>query len=92
MLQQDNADDFVVPTGENHFIREVVGSCFDAVELNWKDYVKRDESLFRPAEVNELKGDFTKARDKLKWQPKVNFEALVTMMVDEDLKRVKANL
>ncbi|MBU1061167.1 MAG: GDP-mannose 4,6-dehydratase [Candidatus Omnitrophica bacterium] len=92
MLQEDRPDDYVVSTGQTHTVREFVELAFNHVGLNWKDYVTTDESLFRPAEVNELKGDFTKARDKLKWQPKVNFEALVKMMVDEDLKRFKADL
>ena len=89
MLQQDKPDDYVIATGETHTVREFAELAFKHAGLNWKDYVKTDESLFRPAEVHELRGDFAKARKKLKWQPKVDFEGLVRMMVDEDLKRVK---
>jgi len=89
MLQQDKPDDYVIATGETHTVREYVELAFKHAGLNWKDYVKKDEALFRPAEVHELKGDFSKAKKKLKWQPKVDFEGLVKMMVDEDLKRLK---
>ena len=89
MLQQDKPDDYVISTGETHTVKEFVELAFKHVGLNWKDYVKIDEFLFRPAEVHELKGDCTKARKALKWKPKVNFENLVKMMVDEDLKRIK---
>ena len=89
MLQQDKPDDYVIATGETHTVREFAELAFKHVGLNWKDYVKTDKTLFRPAEVHELKGDYAKARKKLKWQPRVNFEALVKMMVDEDIKRIK---
>jgi len=89
MLQQDKPDDYVVSTGETHTVREFVELAFKHAGLNWKDHVKVDETLFRPAEVHELRGDYAKARKVLKWKPKVDFEALVRMMVDEDLKRVK---
>jgi GDPmannose 4,6-dehydratase len=90
MLQQDEPDDYVVATGETHTVREFAELAFKHVGLNWKDYVKIDKNLFRPAEVHELRGDFAKARKKLKWQPKVDFKSLVKMMVDEDLKRINA--
>jgi len=90
MLQQDRPDDYVIATGETHTVKEFAELAFKHAGLNWKDYVKIDKSLFRPAEVNELRGDYSKARKILKWQPKVNFENLVRMMVDEDLKRVEA--
>ena len=89
MLQQDEPDDYVIATGETHSVKEFAELAFKHVGLNWKDYVKIDENLFRPAEVNELKGDCTKARKKLGWKPKVDFEGLVKMMVDEDIKRVR---
>ena len=89
MLQQDKPDDYVVATGETHTVREFVELAFKYVGLSWKDYVRVDETLFRPAEVHELRGDYTRARKVLKWKPKVDFEGLVKMMVDEDLKRVK---
>ena len=90
MLQQDKPDDYVIATGETHTVKEFAGLAFKRVGLNWKDYVKTDESLFRPAEVHELKGDSSKAKKILGWKPKVDFEELVKMMVDEDLKRIKA--
>jgi len=90
MLQQDKPDDYVVATGQTHTVREFAELAFKHAGLNWKDYVKTDETLFRPAEVHELKGDCTKARKVLKWKPKVDFEGLVKMMVDADLKRAKA--
>ncbi|MFC1667046.1 GDP-mannose 4,6-dehydratase [Candidatus Omnitrophota bacterium] len=89
MLQQENPDDYVIATGETHTVKEFVELSFAHVGLSWKDYVKQDEALFRPAEVQELRGDYSKARKKLNWKPKVDFKALVKMMVDEDLKRVK---
>ena len=89
MLQQDKPDDYVIATGETHTVREFVELAFKHAGLNWKDHVKVDETLFRPAEVHELRGDYAKARKVLKWKPKVDFETLVRMMVDEDLKRVK---
>lgn len=90
MLQQDKPDDYVISTGETHTVKEFAELAFSHVGLNWKDYVKTDESLFRPAEVHELKGDSSKAKKILGWKPKVSFEELVKMMVDADLKRLKA--
>ena len=90
MLQQDKPDDYVIATGETHTVKEFAELAFKYAGLNWKDYVKVDESLFRPAEVHELRGDCAKAKKVLNWKPKVNFEELVKMMVDEDLKRIKA--
>jgi GDPmannose 4,6-dehydratase len=89
MLQQDKPDDYVIATGETHTVREFAELAFKHVGLNWKDYVKIDKNLFRPAEVHELRGDYSKAKRILKWKPKVNFDGLVKMMVDEDLKRIK---
>ncbi len=89
MLQQDKPDDYVIATGETHTVKEFAELAFKHAGLNWKDHVKVDESLFRPAEVHELRGDCAKAKKALNWKPKVNFEELVKMMVDEDLKKVK---
>jgi len=89
MLQQPRPDDYVIATGETHTVREFAEVAFSYVGLNWKDYVKIDKSLFRPAEVNELRGDYSKAKRVLGWRPKVSFVQLVKMMVDEDLKRIR---
>jgi len=89
MLQQDKPDDYVIATNETHSVKEFVKLAFDYVGLNWKNYVKVDETFYRPAEVHLLKGDYSKAKRKLGWKPTVNFEGLVKMMVDADLKRVK---
>ncbi len=89
MLKQAKPDDYVIATGEAHSVREFLEQAFGYVGLNWKKYVVVDKNLYRPAEVNILKGDFTKARKKLGWSPTVKFEGLVKMMVDADLKRLK---
>lgn len=91
MLQQKKPDDYVVATGETHTVREFVKLAFEYVSLDWEKYVKKDKNLFRPAEVHELKGDYSKAKKLLGWKPKVGFEQLVKMMVDEDLKRIEVN-
>jgi GDPmannose 4,6-dehydratase len=90
MLQQNKPDDYVIATGETHSVEEFVKLAFSCGGLNWKKYVVENKELYRPAEVLELKGDFSKAKKKLGWQPKVKFEELVRMMVDEDLKNFKA--
>ncbi len=89
MLQQKTPDDFVVATGETHSVREFCELAFARAGLNYKKYVSTDPKFLRPAEVDLLLGDATKAQKKLKWKPAVNFEALVNMMVDADLKRWK---
>ncbi len=91
MLQQGKPDDYVIATGEAHSVKEFVEHAFGHVGLNWKKYVVIDKKLYRPSEVNILKGDFAKARKKLGWSPTVKFEGLVKMMVDADLKRIKSN-
>jgi len=90
MLQQDKADDFVISTGETHTIEELVEIAFTHVGLNWRDYVVIDQKFVRPAEVDLLLGDCTKAKEKLGWELEVGFEQLVTMMVDSDLERIKS--
>lgn len=89
MLQQNTPEDFVVGTGKNHSVREFVEAAFSQVGLAWEDYVIQDERFMRPAEVEELLSDPTKAREKLSWQPKVSFEELVRMMVEAELDKVK---
>lgn len=88
MLQQDEPDDFVVGTGENHSVQEFVELAFGHVGLNWKDHVVQDKAFMRPAEVDDLLADPTKAKEKLGWQPKTSFEDLVKMMVESDLERL----
>lgn len=85
MLQQDEPDDYVIATGETHSIRELCELAFGHVDLNWEDYVRIDERFLRPAEVDLLVGDATKAREQLKWKNEVSFEGLVREMVDSDL-------
>ncbi|WP_448599827.1 GDP-mannose 4,6-dehydratase, partial [Thermoleptolyngbya sp.] len=86
MLQQEQPDDYVVATGETHEVREFLELAFGYVNLNWQDYVEFDERYLRPAEVDLLIGDPTKAKEKLGWQPSVSFEQLVHLMVEADLK------
>ncbi|MGD9611342.1 MAG: GDP-mannose 4,6-dehydratase [Kiritimatiellia bacterium] len=87
MLQQDQADDFVVATGETHSVRKFLEIAFAHVGLNYEDYVVIDPEFIRPAEVELLLGNPAKAKAQLGWQPKVSFEQLVTRMVDADLDR-----
>jgi len=86
MLQQDEPDDYVIATNETHSVREFVEHAFAYADLDWKNYVSIDERLYRPSDVTLLKGDYSKARNKLGWEPKAKFEELVKMMVDADLK------
>jgi len=88
MLQQDRPDDYVVATGQQHSVGECVELAFDCVGLNWKEHVEIDPEFLRPAEVNTLCGDATKARTVLGWEPSVSFPELIRMMVDADLQRV----
>lgn len=89
MLQQDKPDDYVIATGETHTVKEFVQVAFAHAGLDWKKYVKVDKDFYRPAEVNILLGDYSKARKKLGWKPQVKFKELVKMMVDSDLLRLK---
>ena len=88
MLQQGHADDYVIATGISHSVRELVETAFGHVGLDWNKHVKLDPKLVRPAEVEHLIGDNSKARQALGWMPTVDFSALVKMMVDADLARV----
>jgi len=89
MLQRDVPDDFVIATGEKHSVREFAELAFRHVGLDWQEYVEVDPELYRPADVNTLRGDAAKARQVLGWAPKVSFEELVSMMVDADMRRVE---
>ncbi|HVX17345.1 MAG TPA: GDP-mannose 4,6-dehydratase [Acidimicrobiales bacterium] len=92
MLQQDQPDDYVVSTGETHSVQEFCELAFGHVDLDWQQYVKQDERFMRPAEVDLLVGDPSKARKVLGWEPKVSFAELVTMMVDADLALLSGEL
>jgi GDPmannose 4,6-dehydratase len=92
MLQQDQPDDFVIATGRTHSVQEFVECAFAAVDLDWQPYVKIDPRFVRPAEVDLLVGDASKAHTKLDWQPSVTFEGLVEMMVDADMDLIKHEL
>ena len=93
MLQQDEPDDYVIATGETHTIREFLDVAFRIAGYDsWEPYVTHDTRFDRPAEVDLLLGDATKAREKLGWQPKVNFEELVARMYESDLKTEQAQL
>ncbi|HQU35916.1 MAG TPA: GDP-mannose 4,6-dehydratase [Anaerolineales bacterium] len=88
MLQLDEPDNFVIGTGETHAVREFCEIAFDHVDLDYKEFVVQDERFYRPAEVDLLISDPSKARSKLGWEPSVSFKELVTMMVDADLARL----
>lgn len=87
MLQQDNAEDYVVGTGENHSVAEFLEEAFKYIELDWKKYVVIDSSYFRPIDVNELRADAKKARCILNWEPKIRFRELVRILVDAELEK-----
>ncbi len=89
MMQQPKADDFVIATGETHSVKELVETAFSYLNLDYKDFVVTDERFIRPAEVELLIGDNSKAKEKLGWKPIVSFENLVQMMVDADMKLLK---
>lgn len=92
MLQQDEPDDYVLATGETHSIEELLTVAFKAIDIDdWKPYVKQDPRFMRPAEVDLLLGDPSKAKQKLGWEPEVSFEQLIQMMVESDLKKESAN-
>jgi GDPmannose 4,6-dehydratase len=89
MLQQDTPDDFVIATGKSHSIREFLSTAFEVVGiLDWEKYIKQDPRFMRPAEVDVLRGDSTKAKYELGWEPKTNFKQLVKNMVEYDLALV----
>jgi GDPmannose 4,6-dehydratase len=90
MLQQDRPDDYVVGTGEDHSVRDLVDIAFDRVGIDPERYVRQDPSLFRPTEVDHLIADPTKAREVLGWEPRTSFAELVRLMVDADVARLEA--
>lgn len=91
MLQQDQPDDYVIATGRTHTVQKLIEIAFGVLDLEWQRYVVQDERFMRPAEVDLLIGDATKARQKLGWQPRVTFEQLIEMMVKADYDRLKAS-
>jgi len=89
MLQQDEADDYVIGTGEQHSVEEFAQKAFEYVGLNYKDHIIIDQTLIRPSEVDTLLADYKKAKTKLKWEPKIPFDDLIRSMVEHDLKNTK---
>src|SRR5208337_4045258 len=92
MLQQPAPDDFVIATGETHSVHEFMELAFEKLELDWRQHVVFDQRLVRPAEVDILQGDASKARQVLGWQPKVNFKELVALMIEADLELARREL
>jgi GDPmannose 4,6-dehydratase len=88
MMQQEKPDNFVIASGKSHSIKEFVNEAFNHVGLDWQDYVEIDKSFFRPAEINDLVGDYSKAEKVLGWKPKTSFEDLVKIMVDNEMKKI----
>ena len=86
MLQQDEPDDFVIATGKDHSVRDLVEVAFGHLGLDWDDHVELDAALLRPAEVDHLIGDYSKAKAKLGWEPTTSFEELIKLMVDSDME------
>ena len=87
ILQLDNPDDFVVATGEAHSVKDLIKTAFSRADLDYKKYIRTDESLIRPIDVNFLLGDISKLNKFSSWEPKVKFNQLVNMMVDSDIDR-----
>ena len=92
MLQADVPDDYVIATGETHSVREFLDEAFGLLDLDWKEYVEKDPRYYRPAEVDLLLGDASKARRQLGWEPEVNFKQLVHLMVEHDLELARQEL
>ncbi|HQE20272.1 MAG TPA: GDP-mannose 4,6-dehydratase [Aggregatilineales bacterium] len=92
MLQQDEPSDYVVATGSTHSVQELCEVAFGYVDLDWRDHVVQDPRFMRPAEVDLLVGDPSKARERLGWEPRVSFEELIQMMVDADLEKIKKEM
>ena len=92
MLQQNEPDDFVIATGETHTIREFLELAFSQLELDWNDYVEIDPRYFRPAEVDLLLGDATKAKEKLGWEPATDLKELARIMIEHDLQLAQNEL
>ena len=92
MLQQDEADDYVVATGVAHSVKDLLQVAFESAGLDWQEFVKVDEAFLRPAEVDHLLGDASKAKKKLGWQAKMSFSELIALMVEHDTYRLKNDL
>ncbi len=92
MLQQDKPEDYVISTGEAHSVKDWVNASFRCLDLDWKKYVKIDKSFIRPADVDLLVGDYSKAKEKLGWKPKVGFDELVKIMVEFDYNSLKKQM
>jgi GDPmannose 4,6-dehydratase len=92
MVQHDEPDDFVLATNETHSVREFMEVAFAHAGLDWEEHVEIDPKYFRPSEVDVLLGDYSKAKEKLGWEPTITFEGLVQMMVDADVKAVEDEL
>jgi len=90
MLQQERPDDYVVATGKTHSVRELCDAAFSYLDLDWKDYVTVDPAFIRPAEVDQLVGDSSKAQRVLGWKPQISFQKLIAMMVEADLAQLRA--
>jgi GDPmannose 4,6-dehydratase len=91
LLQQAQPDDYVIATGETHSVQEFCQEAFGYVDLDWREFVAQDERFMRPAEVDLLVGDASKAGEKLGWEPSVTFRELVRIMVDADLEAIQRN-
>lgn len=89
MLQQDEAEDFIIATGKTHQLRDFIDLAFGCVGLDYRDYIRTDMAFYRPAEVNSVVGDASKAAKKLGWKPRVSFEQLVDFLVEAELKRAR---
>jgi GDPmannose 4,6-dehydratase len=92
MMQQDTPDDYVIATGETHSVREFLEKAFGLVNLDYEDYVRIDPRYYRPTEVDVLQGDYSKAREKLGWEPKTTFDELVRLMLEADLRAEDVSL
>jgi GDPmannose 4,6-dehydratase len=92
MLQQEKPDDYVIATGESYSVRDCLDVAFSTLGLDWREYVELDPRYLRPTEVDHLRGDYSKAREKLGWQPKVTFKQLITQMVEADEADVRSSL
>lgn len=88
MLQQDTPDDYIIATNNTYSVRDFLTVAFEYVDLNYQDYVEISEKYYRPAEVDLLIGDYSKAKEKLNWEPKLTFKEMVHLMVDEDMKNI----
>jgi GDPmannose 4,6-dehydratase len=90
ILQQPEPDDYVVATGVSHSVRELAEKAFDVVGLDWNEFVRVDDRLFRPAEIFELRGDASKAKSHLGWKPSITFDEMIEMMIKTELQRLKS--